>query len=311
MQCQWGRFFLTTLAIRCHSEPSPMVPVQREIAQGHTNEDALALGIIRGAIAKLGQSYSINRLLRQPELLVQSGGAGAEWTRQVAGLIESGDKAVIANSAQALMRRGYSGEEALALALMPEKPESFLINGFRALAQNGEIQRDILLSRIAPQVYREAQVTDGPLNIFAPEAMPRSRDGTVLDLLQNTLDRSERLIERNDIVSASEDYIQIGKSVGAKAGNYDIMDLDTGEKFQFVEGTRIQDVEVFAGYGSKTVFRDAEKYAASFGGDAENWQHVKGFAWIATDDGDRRAEVHWVQCPGVGKYNFFVKEWLD
>ena len=147
--------------------------------------------------------------------------------------------------------------------------------------------------------------------IFAPEAMPRSRDGAVLDLLQNTLDRSERLIERNDIVSASEDYIQIGKSVGAKAGNYDIMDLDTGEIYHFSEGTRIQNVEIFAGYKSRAEFRTAEKYVERYGGDAEKWQHAKGYAWIETPDGDRWAQVHWVQCEGIGKHEFFIKEWYD
>lgn len=45
--------------------------------------------------------------------------------------------------------------------------------------------------------------------------------------------------------------IQIGRSVGAKAKNHDVMNLQTGEKFHFVEGTRIQDVEVFAGKGCK------------------------------------------------------------
>ncbi len=85
------------------------------------------------------------------------------------------------------------------------------------------------------------------------------------------------------------------------------MDLDTGEIFHFVEGTKIQNVEVFAGKGTKTIFRKADKFAARYGGNAEDWQHAKGF----TADGDQRAEVHWVQCANIGKFEFFVKEWLD
>lgn len=105
--------------------------------------------------------------------------------------------------------------------------------------------------------------------------------------------------------------IIIGRSVGAKARNYEVMDLDTGEMFHFAEGTKIQDVEVFAGKGVKSPFRKAEKYADRYGGKPEDWQHAKGFGVLATPEGDREAEVHWVQCSGVGKFEFFVKEWLD
>lgn len=105
--------------------------------------------------------------------------------------------------------------------------------------------------------------------------------------------------------------IIIGRSVGAKARNYEVMDLDTGEMFHFAEGTKIQDVEVFAGKGVKSPFRKAEKYADRYGGKPGDWQHAKGFGVLATPEGDREAEVHWVQCSGVGKFEFFVKEWLD
>lgn len=105
--------------------------------------------------------------------------------------------------------------------------------------------------------------------------------------------------------------IIIGRSVGAKAKNYDVLDLETGEIFHFAEGTKIQDVEVFAGKGSRTVYKKAEKYAARYGGAAKDWQHAKGYGVLATPDGDRRAEVHWSQCSGIGKVEFFVKEWLE
>ena len=105
--------------------------------------------------------------------------------------------------------------------------------------------------------------------------------------------------------------IQIGRSVGAKARNYDVMDLATGEKYHFAEGTRLQNVEVFAGKGTRTVFRKAEEAARKFGGNAKDWQHVKGFGVLDTPDGDRNVEVHWIQCQGVGKHDFFIKRWLD
>ena len=105
--------------------------------------------------------------------------------------------------------------------------------------------------------------------------------------------------------------IEIGRSVGAKAKNYDIMDLATGEIFHLVEGTRLHDVEVFAGKGTRTTFRDAEKYAERYGGDPENWQHTKGFGTVDYYGDEIEAELHWVQCEGIGKFEFFVKRWFE
>lgn len=105
--------------------------------------------------------------------------------------------------------------------------------------------------------------------------------------------------------------IEIGRSVGAKAANYLVMDLETRELCHFAEGTHIRNVQVFAGKGSKSVFRKADKYAKKYGGNSSDWQHVKGIGTLDTSEGYRLAEVHWVQCEGIGKYEFFVKEWLD
>ena len=105
--------------------------------------------------------------------------------------------------------------------------------------------------------------------------------------------------------------VQIGRSLGAKASNYDVLDLATGEKYYFVEGTHIQNIQVFAGKGTRTEYRNAYKYANVYGGNVEDWQHVKGNAWLNTDDGDRFAEVHWSQCENYGKHDFFIKRWLD
>ena len=105
--------------------------------------------------------------------------------------------------------------------------------------------------------------------------------------------------------------IEIGRSLGAKAKNYDVMDLATGEVFQFSEGTKIQNAEIFAGKGSKVEFRNADKYAQRYGGQPKDWQHVKGYGTLDYYGEDRNAEIHWVQCQGFGKHEFFVKEWLE
>lgn len=105
--------------------------------------------------------------------------------------------------------------------------------------------------------------------------------------------------------------IIIGRSVGAKARNYDIEDLETGEHYNLVENTHLQDVEVFAGKGVRDPYRKAYKYAEKYGGKAEDWQHVKASGYIDYYGKSRPANIHWSQCAGVGKFDFFIKEWLD
>lgn len=128
---------------------------------------------------------------------------------------------------------------------------------------------------------------------------------------QNKNPSSNSLISELESGIIKLDDIVIGRSVGAKASNYSAMDLDTGEYFKFVEGTKIQNPEVFAGKGTNKELKIAEKYANKYGGAPEDWQHVKGYGVLETEDGDRKAEVHWMQCEGIGKYDFFVKEWLE
>ena len=105
--------------------------------------------------------------------------------------------------------------------------------------------------------------------------------------------------------------IVIGKSVGAKAKNDDVLDLKTGLRYNLAEGSRISNVHVFAGKGARKKYEIAEKYAARYGGDASEWQHVKGFGLVETIDGDRPAELHWSQCEGIGRVEMFIKRWLD
>ena len=125
------------------------------------------------------------------------------------------------------------------------------------------------------------------------------------------LNHAEQLTKSGNSDKIRLPDIMIPKSVGAKAKNYEVMDLATGEMFHFVEGSRLQDVEVFAGKGTSSPYNMAYKYANKIGGKVEDWQHVKGTGWIETQDGDRRVEVHWSQCEGYGKHDFFVKRWLD
>lgn len=107
--------------------------------------------------------------------------------------------------------------------------------------------------------------------------------------------------------------IQIFRTLSARAKNYDVLDPQTGEYFKFVEGTRIQNAQVFAGKGCKKPLNDevAKGLSEQIGGTPERWQHAKGDGVINYFGEERKAEVHWFQEETVGKHKFKVKRWLD
>ena len=80
-----------------------------------------------------------------------------------------------------------------------------------------------------------------------------------------------------------------------------------------MEGTKVQDSQVFAGYGTRHPLREEVKegLTEAFGGDPEKWQHVKGIG-IINDDGEGvKAEIHWFQQPATGQVRHKIKEWLE
>lgn len=107
--------------------------------------------------------------------------------------------------------------------------------------------------------------------------------------------------------------IQIGKSLGAKSLNYDVLDPASGEYFHFEEGTRIRNAQVFAGRGgSKPLAPEvADGLAEQIGGKSSNWQHCKGIGTLDYYGEQRDAEVHWFQEQSVGKHKFKIKKWED
>lgn len=109
----------------------------------------------------------------------------------------------------------------------------------------------------------------------------------------------------------STQNISIGRSIGAKAKNYVVVDKSTGEEYYFVEGTRTQNAQVFAGKGGVKPLHEevAQGLAAEFGGKPEDWQHCKGKGWLDVDGESVKAEVHWFQN-GSEKVKFKVKRWF-
>lgn len=151
-------------------------------------------------------------------------------------------------------------------------------------------------------------------SVTADVKLPRkySREGGRVLLSDATKKLKPLILKNNRAIIPLSDIPIIRNSVGSKSiSDYSVMDLASGEFFKFAQGSRLKNVQVFAGKGVNTPFRKAQKYADRYGGDPENWQHVKGFGVIEAEDGERDAEVHWVQCEGVGRHDFFIKRWLD
>lgn len=105
--------------------------------------------------------------------------------------------------------------------------------------------------------------------------------------------------------------IEIGRSVGAKAKNYDIVDPQTGEIFHLVEGSRITNAQVFAGKGTHSPLHEgvAEGLTEQYGGSVNEWRHAKGHGILDYYGDEIGAEIHWFEEPTVGRVKFKVKRW--
>ena len=85
--------------------------------------------------------------------------------------------------------------------------------------------------------------------------------------------------------------------------------LPDGTFSKITEGTKISDIETFAGKGSKTDLRVKNFLVQNYGGSAGNWQHSKGRGYIDTADGPKKAVIHWFYEENVGAKEIFVKGW--
>ena len=108
-----------------------------------------------------------------------------------------------------------------------------------------------------------------------------------------------------------EDW-HVGRSLGARAVNYDVKDSKTGKSFRFIEGSTIRNVEVFVGKGTcnKLSKKVAGGLSQQIGGRPKDWKHVKGTGSLDVNGRAVTAEVHWFEASGQPKVKFKVKRWL-
>jgi len=103
--------------------------------------------------------------------------------------------------------------------------------------------------------------------------------------------------------------IEIGRSLGAKIKNFDIL-LPDGNITQLTEGTRITNIEVIAGKGKNRKIDIIDILVDKYGGNPNEWQKIKGIGYIDDIDNDGescKTELHWYQEPVVGKVEWKIK----
>lgn len=103
----------------------------------------------------------------------------------------------------------------------------------------------------------------------------------------------------------SEDIV-VGKSVGAKAKNYDI-ELPNKEIVHLTEGTRVTNIKTIAGKGRDRQIDEIDTLIANWGGSESEWQKKKGLGYVDYNGESYHAELHWYEEPTAGKHKWKVK----
>lgn|GEM_PF-1486945 len=104
--------------------------------------------------------------------------------------------------------------------------------------------------------------------------------------------------------------IQVGKSLGAKAKNQNVL-LPSGEFVKLAEGTKITNVKVIAGKGKQRQIDIEDILVDKYGGDYGNWQKAKGFGYVDYEGEILKAELHWYQESKAGIVEVKVKPQKD
>ncbi len=113
---------------------------------------------------------------------------------------------------------------------------------------------------------------------------------------------------KSGIMEAEE--IIVGKSLGAKAKNYDI-ELPNKEIVHLTSGTRITNIQTIAGKGRNRQIDEIDNLIAMFGGSELEWQKKKGFGYVDYDGESYLAELHWYEEPTAGRHKWKVKPDAD
>lgn len=166
-----------------------------------------------------------------------------------------------------------------------------------------------------PDAMQEEYYAEGGINGLRRKFYAQNKDKINAQkralYLRKKISNNYQSFSISDTIPLKDVYF--GRSVGARALNYDVLDPETGESFKFAEDTRLQNSEVFAGKGVKKRLKEevAEGLADQLGGAPEDWKHCKAIGQVDFYGEIREAEVHWFEAEGIGKHKFKIKRWND
>ena len=116
---------------------------------------------------------------------------------------------------------------------------------------------------------------------------------------------------QKSVDNSFENDIIIGRSVGAKAKNYDIR-LPNKEIVHLTEGTSVTHIQVIAGKGRKRQIDEIDVLLSRYPGTQEfEWKKEKGVGYVYYDGESYKANLHWYEEPSVGRVEWKVKPDAD
>ena len=140
----------------------------------------------------------------------------------------------------------------------------------------------------------------------APAVAVNHAIGQLNDPLWAVWEETDREVENPNGEGYNENHegILIGRSLGAKAKNYDI-ELPNKEIVHLTERSHVSHVEVIAGKGRN---REIDTLVHLFPGSSEGqWQKKKGVGFIDYEGESYRVNLHWYEEPTVGRVKWKVK----
>lgn len=112
-----------------------------------------------------------------------------------------------------------------------------------------------------------------------------------------------------------EKRLTAGDSHGSIIPYSEISDMEVllpdGRVSKISKDTDITKIKTFAGKGTKTVYRDADRLSCLYGSESSEWEKVRGDGYVDFDGKSTHCELHWSECSGIGRVEMKVKRWFE
>lgn len=169
-----------------------------------------------------------------------------------------------------------------------------------------------ICARLDGMIYNVSEACPG---VNYPPMHPYCRSTTVAHLEDDKIGQRiarDPVTGKNYYVDGNMTYQQwkrrIQKSLNGKIDG-SIIKLPDGTYSTLTPDTQITDVEVFAGKGANKELRVKQHLENNYGGNADDWAHMKGRGFVDVDGQSRKAMLHWFEEPTVGVVEVKVKGW--